>query len=45
MVMRKTLYVGLTLVLILLMCRNLASHLEAYASEGLALYWCTKEAI
>lgn len=35
----------LTLVLILLMCRSLASHLEAYASEGLALYWCTREAI
>lgn len=34
-----------TLVRILLMCLSLASHLEAYASEGLALYWCTREAI
>lgn len=34
----KKTHLFFTLVLILLMCRNLANHLEAYASEGLALY-------
>lgn len=30
--------INFTLVLVLLICRSRASHLEAYASEGLALF-------